>query len=390
MSDINTNVIIIGGGLVGASLALALARTDISVVLIEAKSPAPIPADDSWDNRVYAINAGATLFLQQLDVWPLLDQQRIAPIEAMQVWGDDGAEIHFNAHDTHAASLGCIVEGRALQQALLAQLPMQPQVQLICPAACESLTFENGKALLTLVDGRTVAAPLIVGADGVHSWVREQAGMEVSGKSYHQSGVVANFSTEKSHGHVARQWFLPEGVLAWLPLPGNRLSMVWSLNNNAANELLALDTEALTIKVTEAGKHTLGGLKLITPAAAFPLSLSKAKTLVKPHVALVGDAAHAVHPLAGQGVNLGFQDARVLAQVLAARAPHESCGDYALLRRYERARKEDIMAMQWTTDGLQQLFAATNPAVKRLRNMGLAFTDRQSWLKRQLIRHAMR
>jgi ubiquinone biosynthesis UbiH/UbiF/VisC/COQ6 family hydroxylase len=277
-----------------------------------------------------------------------------------------------------------------LQQALSAQLNLQTQVKCICPAACELLTFENSKAFLTLVDGAEISAPLIVGADGVHSWVREQAGMEVTGKSYHQSGVVANFSTEKPHGHIARQWFLPDSILAWLPLPGNRVSMVWSLNDDAAKQLLALDAETLATKVAEAGKHVLGELKLITPAAAFSLSLSKAKTLVKPHVALVGDAAHAVHPLAGQGVNLGFQDARVLAEILAARAKHESCGDYALLRRYERARKEDIMAMQWTTDGLQQLFAASSPMVKRLRNMGLAAVNRQSWLKRQLIRHAMR
>ncbi len=386
----NVDVIIVGAGLVGVSLALALKDVNVSVALIESKPPAKIPDDASWDNRVYAINPGSQNFLQQLGVWPLLDVNRCASINSMQVWGDDGkAEIDFSPRDTNSGPLGHIVESRALQNGLWQKLQNEKHVRLISPAHCVSLKVENNRAMLKLADDE-IEASLIVGADGADSWVRSQAEMESAGKSYHQSGVVANFATEKHHGNIARQWFLPQAVLAWLPLPGNRISIVWSLNSNDANELLALDLAAFTKQVDEAGGHLLGELHMITPPAAFPVRLLQVKQWVKSHVALVGDAAHAVHPLAGQGVNLGFQDARVLVQVLAARARHENCGDFHLLRRYERARKEDIQAMQWTTDGLQQLFASSNPMIKHLRNTGLALTNRQGWLKRQLIRHAMR
>jgi ubiquinone biosynthesis UbiH/UbiF/VisC/COQ6 family hydroxylase len=388
---IKADVVIVGAGLVGASLALALKDARVSVVLIEAKPPAPVPQDGSWDNRVFAINPGSEHFLRELGVWQMLDATRCAPIEAMQLWGDDGeAEIDFTAQDANQTSLGHIVENRQLQNVLWQTLQQQSHVRVISPASCESLQLFNNTATLKLADGMEIQTALIVGADGADSWVREQARMESSGKSYNQSGVVANFSVEKNHGNIARQWFDGSSVLAWLPLPGNLISMVWSLPSQQAHELTQYDETTLCEKVTEAGHHALGKLELITPPASFPLRLLQVKQQVQPNVALVGDAAHAVHPLAGQGVNLGFQDVRVLTQVLASRAGHENCGDYHLLRRFERARKEDILAMQWTTDGLQQLFSLENSLAKTIRNKGLALTNRQDWLKRQLIRHAVR
>ncbi|MGB8337632.1 MAG: FAD-dependent monooxygenase, partial [Burkholderiales bacterium] len=339
----------------------------------------------------YAINPGSENFLRELGVWQMLDAHRCAPIEAMQVWGDDGeAEIDFTSQDANQDSLGQIVENRQLQNSLWQALQQQAHVRVISPAQCISLQLSDRLSKLKLADETEIHASLIVGADGADSWVREQAGMASAGKSYSQSGVVANFSAEKNHANIARQWFDGSSVLAWLPLPGNLMSMVWSLSDKQAQELLQWDEPTLCAKVAEAGHHGLGELKLITPAASFPLRLLEVKQLVKPNVALVGDAAHVVHPLAGQGVNLGFQDVRVLTQVLSARAGHENCGDYHLLRRYERARKEDILAMQWTTDGLQQLFALQNPLAKTIRNKGLALTNRQAWLKRQLIRYAVR
>jgi 2-polyprenylphenol 6-hydroxylase len=388
---IKADVIIVGAGLVGASLALALKDARVSVVLIEAKPPAPIPQDESWDNRVYAINPGSEHFLRELGVWQKLDANRCAPIEAMQVWGDDGAaEIDFTSQDANQASLGHIVENRHLQTVLWQSLHEQAHVRVISPAHCESLQLSNNNATLKLAGGMEIQTALMVGADGADSWVREQAGIESAGKSYFQSGVVVNFSCEKNHDHIARQWFDGSSVLAWLPLPEKRISVVWSLPDNLAHELMQLDPQALSEKVMQAGHHALGKLELITSPASFPLRLLQVKQQAKPNVALVGDAAHAVHPLAGQGVNLGFQDARALALVLAARAAHEACGDYHLLRRFERARKEDILAMQWTTDGLQQLFSLQNSLAKSIRNKGLALTNRQGWLKRQLIRHAVR
>jgi ubiquinone biosynthesis UbiH/UbiF/VisC/COQ6 family hydroxylase len=340
---------------------------------------------------VYAVNPGSEHFLRELGVWQKLDETRCAPIEAMQVWGDDGAaEIDFTAQHANQSSLGHIVENRQLQNVLWQMLQQQEHVRVISPAQCTSLEISNQLSKLTLTNGAEIHASLIVGADGADSWVREQAGMESAGKSYNQAGVVANFSCEKSHGHIARQWFDGNSVLAWLPLSGNRISMVWSLLQQPAHELMQTNHTTLCEKVADAGHHALGKLDLITAPASFPLRLLQVKQLVKPNIALVGDAGHAVHPLAGQGVNLGFKDVSVLSQVLAVRAAHESCGDYHLLRRFERARKEDILAMQWTTDGLQQLFSLQNPMAKTLRNKGLSLTNRQGWLKRQLIRHAVR
>jgi ubiquinone biosynthesis UbiH/UbiF/VisC/COQ6 family hydroxylase len=388
---IKADVIIVGAGLVGASLALALKDARVSVLLIEAKPPASIPTDESWDNRVYAINPGSEHFLRELGVWQMLDATRCAPIEAMQVWGDDGeAEIDFTAQDANQSSLGHIVENRQLQNVLWQTLQQQSHVRLMSPTQCESLELSNITTRLKLADGTDIHASLIVGADGADSWVREQSGITSAGKSYNQSGVVANFAVEKHHGNIARQWFDGSSVLACLPLPGNLMSMVWSLSSQQAHELMQMSHAALCEKVAEAGHHSLGKLELITPPASFPLRLLQVKQQVKPNIALIGDAAHALHPLAGQGVNLGFQDVRVLTQVLASRAGHENCGDYHLLRRFERARKEDILAMQWTTDGLQQLFSLENSLAKTIRNKGLALTNRQGWLKRQLIRHAVR
>jgi ubiquinone biosynthesis UbiH/UbiF/VisC/COQ6 family hydroxylase len=232
-------------------------------------------------------------------------------------------------------------------------------------------------------------AGLIVGADGADSWVRSQAGIRVETRPYAQTAVVANFAVALPHRGVATQWFLRNGVLALLPLPGERVSMVWSTATAHAEELLALGADELAAQVMAASQARLGELRVITPAAAFPLRMQRVSRLVTARVALVGDAAHNVHPLAGQGVNLGFRDARELARVLTARGAQNDCGDLALLRRYERARKEDIAAMQLTTDALQRLFNYDNAPMASLRNLGLRFVNRQSALKNLLIRRAV-
>ncbi|MEO7320799.1 MAG: FAD-dependent monooxygenase, partial [Nitrosospira sp.] len=254
---------------------------------------------------------------------------------------------------------------------------------------CVSITWTEAQADLHLADGKVLQAALIVGADGLNSWVREQAEIEVVRHSYKQIGVVANFNTEQYHRNVAHQWFRRDGVLALLPLPERLVSMVWSANEEQARALLDLTETELCRRVTEASCRALGELQLVTQPAAFPLNFVHVKKLVQPRLALIGDAAHGIHPLAGQGVNLGLRDVRELAVTLAGRGLETDCGDYLLLRRYERARKEDILAMELATDGLQKLFHNTNPTLVRWRNLGLDITNRLPFIKDQLMQHAL-
>jgi len=387
------DVAIVGAGLVGSSLALALRDRGLAVDLVEAREPQPLPDDDSWDNRIYAISPGSAQFLEQLGIWSTLDAQRIQRIEAMAIYGDDGqAHLDFNAYEAGLGQLAFIAESRLLQAALWQALNAAAQVRVFCPAACAALSIEADAARLTLEDGTQISAQLIVAADGAHSWVRQQAGIHARDKDYRQLGVVANFSTALPHQDTAYQWFRPgfqpDGVLAYLPLPGNRISIVWSLQEDLAQGLLQLGTAEFSMRVTEASGMRLGALELITPPAAFPLHLITPDTLVQARLALIGDAAHQVHPLAGQGVNLGFADAQALAAVLIERGPRD-CGDLFLLRRFARARREEILAMQVVTDGLQGLFNRQRPMLGWIRNAGLATTNRMAWVKQQLLKHAL-
>lgn len=386
------DVIVVGGGLVGAACALAMGSegSGLKVALIESAAQQPLPRDDSWDSRIYAISPGNAAFLVRLGVWNAMEQDRITPIEMMRIWGDDGvSQLEFSAYEVGVPALGYIVESRLMQAELWARLQQMPNIEPINPARCASLVWQDEHALLELSDGRSLSARLIVGADGGNSWTRGQTGLGVKTSDYRQMGVVANFATEKPHQNIARQWFREDGILAWLPLPGNRISIVWSTDGELAKRLLALTPEDLGSKVGEAGGGALGGLQMLTPPAVFPLRLQNAEVMVRPRLALVGDAAHLVHPLAGQGVNLGFHDAECLARVLLDRGSQPDAGDYGLLRRYERARKADIMAMQTMTDGLHTLFSSKFPGVGMLRNWGMGFTNRQTWLKKRLMAHAM-
>jgi 2-polyprenylphenol 6-hydroxylase len=305
------DVIIVGGGLVGASLALALRAARLRVALVEAHVLRPYLQDTSWDQRIYAISPGSAALLESCGVWQRLDSARISRVEDMRIFGDDAAsELDFSAYETGLRELAFIVEGRALQRALWEALQAEPQVERIVPASCSALALTAEAAELSLKNGRKLRAQLIVGADGADSWVRTQAGIEIMLRPYHQSAVVANFSTAQPHHGTAFQWFRRDGVLALLPLPGARVSMVWSTTESHAAHLLALAPEVLAAEVAAASGDILGALQVITPAATLPLHLQRARHFVAPRIALVGDAAHTVHPLAGQGVNLGFRDAR--------------------------------------------------------------------------------
>jgi len=383
------DIVIVGAGLVGASFAMALRGAGLKLALVEAQAPAA--AADNWDSRVYAISPGSAAFLQGLGVWKRLDSSRIGAVYEMHIHGDAAdAQLRFSAYEAGVAELAAIVESRRLQSLLWQGLEHQHDLELICPERGAALQLRDDAAELTLAGGRTLRARLVVAADGMHSRARQAAGIAAELKSYGQTGVVANFDCARPHHYTAFQWFRGDGVLAYLPLPGQRMSIVWSTPDAHAAELLSLPADALCARVAEAGKDALGKLDLLSAPMQFPLARLRAARLVAPRLALIGDAGHVLHPLAGQGVNLGFGDARILAQVLRQRELFRDPGEIRLLRRYERARAEDILALAWVTDGLQRLFAAPGGAAAKLRNAGLNLTNALPVVKNLLIRRALR
>ncbi|MEN9783036.1 MAG: hypothetical protein RJA24_379 [Pseudomonadota bacterium] len=382
------DVAIIGGGLVGASLALALQPAGLDVALVEPHPPVT-PAAGSWDSRIYAISPGNAYFLERMGVWSRVDSQRVQRVETMAIAGDrQEGRLQFSAYDAGLRELAYIVESGEMQRAMLESIAAAGSIRMICPAQATGLNIGGAAAQVTLDNATKLNARLVVGTDGRDSLVRREAGIDVQFSDYRQFGVVANYETEMPHNGTAFQWFRTDGILALLPLPGNRVSMVWSTDEAHTQQLLALDSQALAERVAEASGGAVGTLRVMAPAAAFPLRLAKMLRLVAPRVALAGDAAHNVHPLAGQGVNLGYRDVRVLAEVLAGRTPRQDCGDLALLRRYERARREDIAAIALSTDALQKLFGARSVWLSGVRNFGLGALNHLPVLKNLLIQHA--
>ncbi len=380
------DLIIVGGGLAGASLASALRDSRLRIALVESQPPT---RPEGWDARIYAISPANARFLSEIGAWEHLDPNRMAPIQAMDVSGDQGGHLQFSAYETGVAELGWIMESSLMACELWEGIKRQGNLTRFCPAIPSGLEFRHDAAVLTLTDGQALSGRLLVAADGRDSWIRQQAGLEAITTPYNEKGLVANFATEKPHHNKAWQWFLEDGVLAYLPLPGQRMSIVWSTPDAHADELCALPPEALAERVAEAGQHVLGKLETITPAAAFPLRLIRVPRTVAPRLALVGDAGHGIHPLSGHGINLGFQDAKVLAEQLAAAQPWQDIGDERFLQRYQRARKEETVLMQTTTDSLRRLFRATQPGFAPLRNLGLSLTDKLGPLKSILVRYAL-
>jgi 2-octaprenylphenol hydroxylase len=384
------DLIVVGGGAVGTCLAIAAHGLRTAVVSHErrAATPSRTGALDAplFDARVYALNPGNVAFLRRLGVWQRIPAERVQPVLAMHVFGDDGrSSLEFDAYRAGVPELAWIVEDSALQDALWQAM----QAEVLAPAECERLETGERSAVLTLRDGRRLTSALVVGADGANSFVRRAAGIAVTEKGYAQDAVVANFRCEKAHDGVAYQWFQGGPVLALLPLPGRQVAMVWSLPVDRAASVSKLAADELCRAVEAAARGTLGKLSLSTPPKSYPLRKLRAQRLVQERLALVGDAAHVIHPLAGQGLNLGLQDAQALAAVLAGREPGRDPGDVRLLRRYERQRAEPILAMNTVVDGLFRLFGSEDKQWSRLRNAGLNLTDRLPVLKNILIRQAM-
>ena len=383
------DLIVVGGGVVGASIARAVRGLSVALVSGARPSSAQHNPPEEFDARVYALSPGSVEFLRSIRVWDAMPADRLTPVHAMQVFGDsEGSRIGFDAYRGGVAELAWIVEDRVLQAALWNALDSQDGLELFAPSRCESLEL-GARAALRLADGRRLEADLVVGADGADSFVRNAAGIAVTERPYGQTAVVANFSCAQPHRNAAYQWFQAGPVLALLPLPRGQVSMVWSVPEQDAARLMTLDAGSLGEAVTAASHGVLGTLSPVTAPQAYPLRRINASRMVAPHVALAGDAAHVIHPLAGQGLNLGLQDARSLGAVLQGRAPVRSAGDFHLLRRYERDRGEAILAMRTAVHGLQAMFESRSPSFRRLRNLGLNFTDRLPVLKNLLLRHAL-
>ena len=380
------DVLIVGAGLAGAALAAALRGSTLKVGIVETRPPA---RPDGWDARIYAISPTNVDFLSAIGIWQHLDPARMAPVYDMEIHGDAGGRLDFSAYDSGLRELAWILESSLMQLELWETVKRQHNVTLICPASPAALAIDDSAARLTLTDGRRVEAKLVVAADGRDSWVRQAAGIGARNTPYDEKGVVANFRCEKPHRNAAFQWFRPDGVLAYLPLPDQQMSMVWSAPDALADELVALPPEALCARVAEAGGYRLGKLELITPAAAFPLRLMRVETAVRPRLALIGDAAHAIHPLSGHGINLGYQDARVLAEQIKDLPAWRDPGELPVLRAYARARAEETALLQYTTHGLNRLFKPADPILSGLRNIGLNLTNSVPVLRNALVRYAI-
>lgn len=393
----DTDICIVGNGAIAKTAALGLAQAGHRVTLLTppvSKAPATALAPEQpWDVRVYALNHTARTLLSSLKVWGALDAARVCPVESMVINGDGQkpGDLAFDAFGAHVGALAWIVEDRNLNQALDAALRFAPHIEIVAGRAA-ALAADADGASVTLDDGTVIACQLIVGADGGQSWVRGQCDIGLDYRPYHQKAVVTNFSCERPHHGAAFQWFTgQEGIVALLPLPGNRVSLVWSAPDALAATLMSETLSEMAVRLAVLCEGQLGALRPLVPEMVkdVPLSLIRPHSMVAPRVALIGDAAHVVHPLAGHGMNLGFADVAQLLATLAAREAHRGLGDERVLARYARARREDVLLMQAATDGLARLFGADLEPLRVARNLGLNLLNKLPMLKRRLMAHAM-
>ncbi|MBU6469764.1 MAG: UbiH/UbiF/VisC/COQ6 family ubiquinone biosynthesis hydroxylase [Gammaproteobacteria bacterium] len=385
------DLIIVGAGVVGAALAAALCDSGLRIAILDAREPPRLDPKADWDLRVFALSPASRQLLDAVGAWKSIPAGRVCAYTAMQVWDAMGrGRIQFDCAEVGAEALGYIVENRQLQHALWQRLEHARTLTAIFPARPEAVHFDAQHVVLSLEGGSQLHARLLVAADGADSAVRKLAGIETTGASYRQQAVVAHLFTEKPHRNTARQRFLPSGPLALLPLADGRVSLVWSLDDARAEEVRALDDAQFCAAVAEGSGHVLGHVTGTTKRAAFPLQRLRVRAYVRPHLALIGDAAHALHPLAGQGMNLGLLDAATLSGVLHAAAAHErDIGDLAVLRRYERERRGANLAMIMALDGFKRVFSNDIRPVALLRNAGLSAVNRFTPLKSAFMRHAM-
>ncbi|MGH8283009.1 MAG: UbiH/UbiF/VisC/COQ6 family ubiquinone biosynthesis hydroxylase [Gammaproteobacteria bacterium] len=390
-ADSSFDVVIVGAGVVGTALACALRNTDLHIATLDAREPPRFAAGAELDMRVFALSPASQRILDALGAWETIRATCVAPYSEMRVWDATGnGRIHFDCADVGEPALGYIVENRLIQHALWLRLKTADNITAIHPATPEAVKIGADQVTLSLQDGRHLHTRLLVAGDGADSATRKLVGIDTLSAAYGQQAIVAHVRTEKPHRDTAWQRFLPTGPIALLPLQDGRVSVVWSLDDAPAEEIRTLDDSAFCAAVTQASEGVLGNVTATTPRAAFSLQRLHASEYVRSRVALTGDAAHAVHPLAGQGVNMGLLDMAALADViLAAQARQRDIGDLSVLRRYQRARKADNLAMIMALDGLKRLFSNEIAPLRLLRNVGLRAVDRFTPLKSAFMRRAM-
>ena len=383
------DVIIAGGGITGLTLACALKPTGLRIGVIDRHEPDAF--GEAHALRVSAVNRASLAVFDGAGALDCMRRMRVSPFHEMHVWDSTGVgEIHFDAAELGIDALGYIIENNVIRLALLESVKQADTIEWLCPASIRSLAIDAGLKRVQLLDGGELSAHLLVGADGARSAVRAAMGIELVRKSYQQRAIVCTVATEDAHRRTAWQCFLPSGPLAFLPLSDGTCSIVWSLDERQADEMMALDEQAFARQLARAFEYRLGSVSLVSERAAFPLGHGHVDQYVQSGVALVGDAAHNIHPLAGQGANLGIMDAACLAAVIAeALSAGRQWSALHTLRKYERSRKGDNRVMEATMTGFKRLFGNENPLLAEIRNAGLNLVDHAPALKRLFTKQAV-
>ena len=398
----SVDVVVVGGGITGKACALGMAQLGLQTLEIapDLGKTVPNPHGSEWGQRIYAFSPSTQKLLAHLQIWDALDHSRLQVVRDMRIYGDRGEkndQLHLSAFEAGTPQLAWIGESNLIEHTLDQASRFQNKLERISDAV-EKIEVDTEGSSLRLKNGGIIRASLVIAADGANSPIRSEIGISASEESYSQSAVVANWTCTYPHLETAFQWFLPGGdIVAMLPLPNKQVSMVWSTSPELAAELLQLSQSQWLDRFASIANGAitkqLGELTLNSAPAAYPLRKIRAARFIgpetNPKVVLIGDAAHVMHPLAGQGLNLGLRDVAVLLNIFSKRESFRSLSDLNLLRRYERQRQGDTSALLWVTDKLKKLFSGSSSTEQQLRNWGLGLVNKSHFIKQRLIERAL-